>query len=41
MRKIEMQWLLENIRPYYHSITDFRKIIQSHQRTLSNYLFRY
>ncbi|WP_369753638.1 IS1182 family transposase [Flavobacterium sp. WC2409] len=24
-RNIEMQWLLENIRPNYHSITDFRK----------------
>jgi hypothetical protein len=25
MRNIEMQWLLEDIRPNYHSITDFRK----------------
>ena len=24
-RNIEMQWLLEDIRPNYHSITDFRK----------------
>src|SRR6187402_3604173 len=24
-RNIEMQWLLENIRPNYHSISDFRK----------------
>jgi transposase len=25
LRNIEMQWLLEDIRPNYHSITDFRK----------------
>jgi transposase len=25
IRNIEMQWLLEDIRPNYHSITDFRK----------------
>jgi transposase len=25
-RNIEMQWLLEDIRPNYHSISDFRKI---------------
>lgn len=24
-RNIEMQWLLEDIRPNYHSISDFRK----------------
>ena len=39
-RNIEMQLLLEDIRPNYHSITHFRKITQSHQRKLSNYLFR-
>lgn len=26
-RNIEMQWLLEDIRPNYHSISDFRKTI--------------
>ncbi|MDD2674864.1 MAG: transposase [Flavobacterium sp.] len=41
LRNMEMQWLLEDIRPNYQSIKDFRKITQSHQRTLSNYLFRY
>ncbi|WP_240665141.1 transposase [Flavobacterium columnare] len=25
IRNIEMQWLLEDIRPNYHSISDFRK----------------
>lgn len=25
LRNIEMQWLLEDIRPNYHSISDFRK----------------
>jgi transposase len=25
LRNIEMQWLLEDIRPNYHSSTDFRK----------------
>ena len=25
LRNIEMQWLLEDIRPNYHSITDFTK----------------
>ena len=39
-RNIEIQRLLEGIRPNYHNITAFRKITQSHQRTLSNYLFR-
>ncbi len=41
LRNIEIQCLLEDIRPNYNSITDFRKITQSHQRTLSNYLFRF
>lgn len=26
IRNIEMQWLLEDIRPNYHSISDFRKV---------------
>ena len=25
VRKIELQWLLEDIRPNYHSISDFKK----------------
>ena len=40
LRNMEMQWLLEDIRPNYQSITHFRKITKSHQRTLLNYLFR-
>ncbi len=40
LRNIEMQWLLEEIRHNYYNITDFRNVTKSHQRTLSNYLFR-
>lgn len=39
-RNIEMQWLLEDIRPNYHSITDFRKNNPTAlKNTFSNYLF--
>nr|WP_255406279.1 hypothetical protein [Flavobacterium sp. LM4] len=37
-RNIEMQWLLEDIRPNYHSISDFRKNNPAALKTCSNSL---
>jgi transposase len=39
-RNIEMQWLLEDIRPTYHSISDFRKDNSiALKKNYSNYCF--
>ena len=43
LRNIEMQWLLEDNRPNYQSITDFRKIInriKEHFQTICFFLER-